>query len=145
MARRSGHLDPTALGGALEARGYRLTRQRRVVYDCLAAGDSHPTAETLYTSVKREIPNISLATVYKALESLVASGVARKLEYGDASARYDARTDEHQHTRCLSCGRVRDLAVPETIGAQISRLELPDRFTPAAVRIEVVGTCPDCA
>ena len=138
-------LAPEALGTALTAHGYRLTRQRQIVYDRLASVADHPTAEAVYTAVRTEIPNISLATVYKALESLVASGVAQRLGYGDSSARYDARVDEHQHTRCVGCGEVRDMTVPESGAALIARLDVPDRFRPTGVRIEVIGTCPDCA
>jgi Fe2+ or Zn2+ uptake regulation protein len=56
-----------------------------------------------------EIPDISLATVYKSLETLVGCGLAVKLTYGDGSARYDGRTDPHPHARCLTCGAVLDV------------------------------------
>ena len=59
-----------------------------------------------------KIPKISLATVYKALEALVASGAATKLTAGDGSARYDARSEDHYHVRCLRSGSVHDLPTP---------------------------------
>src|SRR5262249_57427228 len=98
-------LDTAALRDALESAGWRYTPQRAAVYDHLCRADHHPTAEQLYQGVKATIPNISLATVYKALETLVACGLAAKLTAGDGagsgSSRYDARSDPHYHLRCL--------------------------------------------
>lgn len=105
-------LDPDALRAALESAGWRCTPQRVAVYDHLAYSGHHPTAEEVYRSVRAVIPKISLATVYKGLESLVAIGVATKLTDGDGSARYDARSDRHYHLRCLRSGSVQDLPTP---------------------------------
>jgi Fe2+ or Zn2+ uptake regulation protein len=74
--------------------------------------DSHPTAEDVYRAVRRSIPNVSLATVYKALEALVESHLAAKLPYADGAARYDCRCDSHYHIRCLKTGQVHDLEIP---------------------------------
>jgi Fe2+ or Zn2+ uptake regulation protein len=105
-------LDPAGLRDALEAAGWRCTPQRAAVYAQLSNAQDHPTAEEVYHGVKPTVPRISLATVYKALEALVASGLATKLTGGDGSARYDARGDHHYHLRCLRSGAVQDLATP---------------------------------
>ena len=97
---------------ALEKAGWRFTRQRAAVYAYLRSVDSHPTAEEVYSAVRRCNPKISLATVYKALEALVDSHLANKLAYADGPARYDCRSDSHYHLRCLKSGQVRDLATP---------------------------------
>ena len=95
---------------ALVAAGLRLTRQRSAVYDHLRAADHHPTAEEVYRGVKAAVPSISLATVYKALEALVASGLAARLNAEGGPARYDGRPDQHYHLRCLRSGTVEDVA-----------------------------------
>ena len=97
---------------ALDQAGLRLTRQRAAVFDYLRSVDSHPTAEDVYRAVRRSIPNVSLATVYKALEALVESHLAAKLPYADGAARYDCRCDSHYHVRCLKTGQVHDLEIP---------------------------------
>jgi Fe2+ or Zn2+ uptake regulation protein len=109
---RSPPLDPDRLRSALEAAGWRCTPQRAAVYTHLDRADDHPTAEELYQGVKRTIPKISLATVYKALDALVDSGLATKLTAVDGTARYDARSDHHYHLRCLRSGAVQDLSTP---------------------------------
>lgn len=127
---------------ALEAHGQRFTEQRAAVYRFLAGTYEHPSADEVFTSVRVEIPDISLATVYKALETLVSCGLAVKLTYGDDSARYDARTDDHYHSRCLRCGIVRDVMCERV---ETPRLQVNDGFRVEGVRVEVVGYCTGCA
>ena len=100
------------LRGALARAGWRFTRQRHAVFTYLRAAHDHPTADQIYIAVRRQIPNISLATVYKALEALVDAGLARKLPNGDGPARFDCRCEAHYHLRCLKTGQVRDLDTP---------------------------------
>ncbi len=104
-------LDHQSLHTALEEAGLRCTPQRLAVYDILIQAVHHPTAEDVYQAVRSSIPRISLATVYKSLEAMVAIGVVTKLSagIGDTRARYDARRDLHYHFRCLRTGTVQDL------------------------------------
>ena len=132
-----------ALGAALEAHGMRRTPQRAAVYRFLRETAQHPTAEEVFIGVRGEIPDISLATVYKALETLSACGLATRLAFGEEAARFDARTDDHWHARCLGCGRVFDVA-----GAAVAALphapELDPGFRATGVRVEIVGRCTPC-
>ena len=130
------------LRDALETNGQRFTEQRAAVYRFLRGTDQHPSADEVFTAVRGDISDISLATVYKALETLVTCGLAVKLSYGDDSARYDARTDDHYHSRCLRCGMVRD--VPGSPAAVLPRLEVGDGFHVEGFRVEVVGYCRTC-
>jgi Fe2+ or Zn2+ uptake regulation protein len=97
---------------ALEKAGWRYTRQRAAVYSYLRSVESHPTAEQVYSAVRSKLPNISLATVYKALEALVDVQLAAKLADADGPSRYDCRSDAHYHLRCMETGQVRDLPLP---------------------------------
>jgi Fe2+ or Zn2+ uptake regulation protein len=138
-------LDHDALRASLEAAGSRCTPQRLAVYDHLARAHHHPTAEDVYQGVRTIIPRISLATVYKALEALVACGVATKLTAGDGSARYDARSENHYHVRCLRSGSVHDLPTrydPDLIEKLDPRLTEALRqqgFQVTGYRLELVG------
>lgn len=127
----------------LGARGRHLTRQRAAVYNYLSRVEHHPTAEEIFLHVKRELPRISLATVYKNLEALAEEGAASKLTYGDAAARYDIRTDHHYHMRCTVCGRVWDLEA--TRGAQFLEQVKPQAgFEVTDYRLELLGHCREC-
>ncbi|HEX7117497.1 MAG TPA: transcriptional repressor [Longimicrobiales bacterium] len=129
---------------ALESSGQRFTEQRAAVYRHLLGTERHPTADDVFTAVRAEIPDISLATVYKSLETLVGCGLAVKLTYGDGSARYDGRTDPHPHARCLTCGAVLD--VPGKLEPEaLERLGPVDGFAVEGYRLELVGHCSGCA
>ncbi|MGH7501099.1 MAG: Fur family transcriptional regulator [Longimicrobiales bacterium] len=142
-ATRFGPHPDVALRRALEASGHRFTEQRAAVYRYLRSTTSHPTADDVFTTVRADIPDISLATVYKALETLVGCGLAMKLTYGDGSARYDARTEPHPHARCLSCGAVMD--VPGELDLDSLRLGSLDGFAVQSYRLELLGHCGRCA
>jgi Fe2+ or Zn2+ uptake regulation protein len=129
---------------ALESSGQRFTEQRAAVYRYLLGTEAHPTADDVFTTVRGEIPDISLATVYKALETLVGCGLAVKLTYGDGSARYDARTDPHPHARCLKCGAVLDVQGRLDVAA-LAGLAQPHGFSVAGYRLELVGHCEGCS
>jgi Fe2+ or Zn2+ uptake regulation protein len=141
--------DVRALRSALERAGWRFTRQRAAVYEYVRSVDSHPTAEEVYAAVRRDIPNISLATVYKALEALVDSELAVKLTSSDGPARYDHRTDSHYHLRCIDTDEVRDLPVafdPDLIakldGSLVEELRRQG-IEVTGYRLEVLGRAQD--
>jgi Fe2+ or Zn2+ uptake regulation protein len=135
----------TLLRNALAESGQRYTEQRAAVFRFLRETESHPTADEVFFHVRREIPGISLATVYKSLETLVGCGLATKLTYGDGSARYDGRTDDHHHLRCVQCERVVDL--PGRVDErEVARLEASaDGFHVTGYRLELTGYCGECA
>lgn len=131
------------LRSALESNGQRYTEQRAAVYRCLIGTETHPTADEVFTTVRRELPDISLATVYKALETLVGCGLAVKLTNGDGSARYDGRTDPHHHARCLTCGAVLD--VPGRVDmASLGAVGPVSGFSVEGYRLELIGYCFSC-
>ena len=129
---------------ALEASGQRFTDQRAAVYRYLAGTDVHPTADEVFLGVRQDTAGISLATVYKSLETLVGCGLAVKLTYSDGSARYDGRTDPHHHIRCVVCGKVADLP-GEVDPAGIRELSArADGFSVTGYRLELSGYCMSC-
>ena len=74
--------DPQGLRADLEACGSRCTPQRLAVYAFLVRSTHHPTAEEVYQGVRKGLPRISLATVYKALEAFVECGRADEVDRG---------------------------------------------------------------
>jgi Fur family transcriptional regulator, peroxide stress response regulator len=106
---RCKRLNEVDLRQALENGGWRLTRQRAAVYEYLCSLESHPTAEQVFAAVRHGMPNISLATVYKALEALVDARVAARITDDAGVARYDGRSEAHYHLRCEGTGEILDL------------------------------------
>jgi Fur family peroxide stress response transcriptional regulator len=87
----------------------KLTPQRIAVYLYLSSTKEHPSAETIYKALHENYPTMSLATVYKALKTLVEVNLVKELNVGEGNFRYDAYTVPHPHIQCISCGRVDDI------------------------------------
>lgn len=86
----------------------KLTPQRLAVYNYLINTTSHPSADVIYTDIHVQYPTMSLATVYKALKTLVEVGLIQEINVGEGNFRYDGNSLPHPHLQCLGCGRVDD-------------------------------------
>ena len=123
--------------------GQRNTRQRQVILEELQKLTSHPTATMLYAIVRRRLPKISLGTVYRNLELLARMGVIQKLDFSGAEARFDGNVAEHDHLRCVRCGRVDDVsALPlDLLGGTANHCS---GYQILGHRLEFFGVCPEC-
>ena len=119
------------------------TRQREAILKVLRGTRSHPTADLVYGEVRREIPNISLGTVYRNLKSLSERGEILELELSGTLSRYDAFTDDHYHFRCDKCGRVFD--VDEPVDRKLDKkVAKKTGFEVTYHRLEFRGLCRNC-
>jgi len=87
------------------------SRQRECIKHYLVGRTDHPTADTIYNSIRGEFPNISLGTVYRNLNLLVELGEIQKLTCGDGKDHFDWNTSPHYHFVCKTCGTVHDLSM----------------------------------
>ncbi|MBS2027127.1 MAG: transcriptional repressor [Deltaproteobacteria bacterium] len=124
--------------------GLAVTPQRLAIYRALLRSESHPDAEALYEAVRTEIPNLSLATVYKNLEALQQLGIIRELTPLHETARFDANLDHHHHLVCTACKAVLDLYDADLDGLQLPPTRLKG-FKVSNIRVQVEGLCPECA
>jgi Fe2+ or Zn2+ uptake regulation protein len=126
----------------LRARGLRLTEPRRLILEAVRATDAHPSASMVYRSVRRRLPRISLATVYRNLRRLAAEGFLLE-RAGVDGLRFDGNTERHDHFTCLSCRRVFDVA--RARGATTRRrLAARAGFEVLDQRVEFYGRCAAC-
>ena len=121
----------------------RMTRQRAVILETLRSVCTHPTADEVYTMVKRRMPRISLGTVYRNLDFLAANNDIMKLESGGTTRRFDGTTAPHSHVRCTSCGRVADVH-GDTPPLPMQAVHA-EGFTLTGARVEYDGVCDVCA
>lgn len=120
----------------------RNTNQRRLIYEVLKSTNIHPTADWIYEQVKREIPNISLGTVYRNLKVLKEEGKIIEINDGKQS-RFDARTDKHFHFKCNSCGGIFDIDREDAI--VVNKLKLEEiGFTVSDIDVVFTGICYRC-
>lgn len=131
----------------LEARGVKLTAQRRAIVRVFAADESHPTAQELFERLRREHPSMSFATVYNTLDALSEVGLSSTLRLGTA-ARFDPNVDPHHHAVCDRCGRIVDIpanTLAPTSAATTSVREHAPGFSVRAVERVYRGLCARCA
>jgi len=122
-----------------EAKGLRMTEQRRIIACVLEAADDHPDVEDLYTRASAQDPNISIATVYRTVKLFEEAGILEKLEFGDGRARYeDADRDHHDHLIDMTTGEVIEFVDPE-IEALQEKIAARLGFTLKGHRLELYG------
>jgi len=121
----------------------RATRQLATVYEALQGDHSHPSADEIYQRVRRTLPRISLGTVYRNLQRLVAEGKIRMFLLGERVARYDPMIVEHDHFICQRCGQVEDILLERN--RQVNLAPLLNRgFTITAHSLAIHGLCQKC-
>src|SRR6056297_3234331 len=97
-----------------EAKGLRMTDQRRIIASVLEDSDDHPDVEELYARASGRDPRISIATVYRTVKLFEEAGILDKLEFGDGRARYeDAEREHHDHLIDMNSGTVIEFVDPE--------------------------------
>lgn len=96
------------LAEAIRRRGGKVTPQRLAIYEALRADASHPSAESVFERIRLTMPTVSLTTVYKTLNELVAIGELRRFDVHGVS-HFDTRTDPHAEAVCLKCNAIRDV------------------------------------
>jgi len=137
-------LDPTSTADRLAAAGERVTRQRLLVADALAAVGRQVSAQDLYDRLRRRDPRIGRATVFRTLEALVAAGVARRLEQDGHVYGYVAcRPEHHHHLACDRCGRVEEIG-EHYITPVADRVAADLGFTIDDARMDFYGLCAAC-
>jgi len=138
-------LTASSTADRLRDAGERVTHQRLVVADALSTIGRQVTAGDLYDHLRLRQPRIGRATVFRTLEALVASGVARRLEQDGHVYGYVAcRPEHHHHLACDRCGRVAE--IDEGYVTPIAeRVTADTGFRIDDARLDFYGLCARCA
>ncbi len=121
----------------------RMTRQRQVVLDVVRRLDTHPTADEVYDHVRRRLPRVSLATVYRNLETLSGQGLIHKIGHCDIQMRFEADLHPHLHLRCIDCGDLRDAPI-NPCGELDRAVKAMGASKVFGYRLEFLYRCPAC-
>ncbi|SDF10910.1 Fur family transcriptional regulator [Sporolituus thermophilus] len=141
-------IDMADLRQRFSERQYKLTPQRQIILQAfIDHQDKHLSAEDVYTIVRKQSPEIGLATVYRTLELLSDLEILQKLDFGDGRSRYEINETNtphhHHHLICLSCGKVKEFEddLLETLEAVIAR---KSRFKIVDHQVKFYGYCREC-
>jgi Fur family peroxide stress response transcriptional regulator len=130
-----------ALAKRCRSVGLRATTQRLAVWRALLETKAHPSPEGVFRAVRARVSSVSLATIYKTLDSLESAGLIEQVSKLSETKRYDGNLDPHHHLVCRVCKAVIDHDDP-TLDVALPA-GLPG-FLAESVRIEVVGVCATC-
>ena len=120
-----------------------VTPQRIAVYEQLLKSEEHPTPEAIFKAVRRSMPSLSLATIYKSLDALEKLGLIQAVQIDSDSRRYDANMNQHHHLVCTKCGAVADFYDERLDRVKPSR---PTKgFITHTISVKVMGLCSACA
>ncbi len=122
-------------------KGLAFTHQRQVIYRALAATNEHPTPEAVYEKVRRQMPSVSLGTVYKNIRIFTDAGLLNEVSLLHESLRLDANLESHHHLVCVECKSVTDLPEQEIR----PRGSIPEGFEVQRYNVEVLGRCAKCS
>ncbi len=123
--------------------GIAVTHQRQVLYEVMQGMEGHPSPEEVYARVKKKVPSISLATVYKNIHLFVESGVFRKMSLHHGSLRVEMNDEPHHHLVCSKCKEIADIGEKE-LGLCTKRSRLPGGFLVERYAVDVIGLCAKC-
>ena len=125
----------------MREKGLNATYQRLLIYKHLLKTKSHPTAEEIYQEVKSVYPSLSLATVYKTLETFAENNLIAKVNTLHDMARFDGDTDPHHHLVCLHCKKIVDIYDDD-----LNKLPIPSKngFRVFGYRVQFEGLCETC-
>ncbi|MHB8809195.1 MAG: transcriptional repressor [Desulfobulbaceae bacterium] len=124
------------------AKKLRITHQREIILQELRKCMGHPAADELHQRVKKKLPRISLATVYRNLEILAEAGAIKKIEISGRQKRFDWDLQPHNHIYCIRCHRVDNIQLEPSI--QVLRPKDDRGYAISGCRIEFAGLCPVC-
>lgn len=131
------------LAEILRSRGLALTLQRRAVLEAVIDRTDHPSADRLHADIKATHPDVSRATVFRTLETLVELGVLRRVCHPGAAVRYDPKIERHHHLVCLRCSKMTDFRDPRLDAIALPAAEAQG-FHLSDYSIQFRGICDDC-
>ena len=129
--------------GLLKQAKLKATPQRLCVLKILS-NHAHPTIDELYKQIKTEYPSISLATVYKNLNTLINENLVVEVNSPNQKAKYDIYEHPHIHLVCSNCGNVQDINASD---AQMATYQthLEQKIGNLIDRLNIVANISNCS
>jgi Fur family transcriptional regulator, ferric uptake regulator len=123
----------------------RSTRQRSAVAALLAELEDFHTAQDIHDLLTKRGEAIGLTTVYRALQLLADRNQVDVFRTEEGVIAYRRCSPaHHHHLVCRHCGRTVEVDGP-AVERWAKNVATAHGFHDVEHRVEVIGTCPDCA
>ena len=124
----------------LKEHDLKVTPQRLEILKYLATHKIHPTANKIYSALKKRNPSLSKTTIYNSLDTLYKHKIINLLTISTTEMRYDFNVKAHHHFLCRICGTIIDIDVDCPYMENI----LKGRHKIEEVHGYFKGICKDC-
>ncbi|MFT5207185.1 MAG: Fur family ferric uptake transcriptional regulator [Candidatus Omnitrophota bacterium] len=129
----------------LQRNQIRFSKQRDQVLEVFLTQEGHMTVDELAIKVKESYPEVSNATVHRAMKLICDSGIGEGFNVGQKAMRYEHHYGhkEHDHMICDLCGRITEFAGKE-LARYYEKSTQAEGFTVNQHRLFVYGICQKC-
>jgi Fur family ferric uptake transcriptional regulator len=130
----------------LQSRGKRITQQRRILVEQIAARHEHFDADQLLLDLSRKSAGrkVSRPTVYRTLSEMVDAGLLRKMVLGGRAVyEHDYGYPQHDHLHCTECGKLIEFSSDELMKLR-EAVAREHNFRVTGHRLIISGVCPQC-
>ncbi len=121
----------------------KFSKQREIILNEVMNSHLHPTADNIYTSLKKDNPELSLGTVYRNLSQLTKKGIISKLSITGQSDRFDKNIKPHAHLICEQCNNIFDIE-SDNVDKFINDLSSEKNITISSYNLVLNGVCSHC-
>lgn len=123
----------------------RSTRQRAAVAAALRELADFRSSQEIHEYLRQRGDGVGLSTVYRTLQSLVASEQVDSILREDGEAVYRMCSDHHHHHLvCRQCGMAVEVEGP-TVERWADTVSREHGFTDVSHTLEIFGVCPRCS
>ena len=127
----------------LRSQNLKHSRPRYDILQVFLSSKGHLSTQELYEQVRLKNPRIGFSTVYRNLRLFEACGLARSMNYGDGTQRYEPNRFEHHHIICTACNRTVEFLSPE-LESLLRQAQQQHDFTPQSHAVRILSVCTDC-
>jgi len=122
-----------------------ITRQRDQVAEVLLRGTGQVSVDELAAALRQRGTPVGLATIYRALDTIVAAGFAQVHDFGEGFRRFEARRDGEASgfLVCVQCAAVQEFPL-EQVSRALALVADEHEFLAERARVELHGTCQAC-
>jgi len=134
-------MNAEELSNRLFDKGLKVTPQRIAILEAIMKLNNHPPAEHIIEYIRKNHPNISVATVYKVLDVLVENGLIIKVKTENGIMRYDAIMESHHHIYCSDSDMIEDYhdnELNELLEKHFEKKKIPD-FKIEDIKLQIIG------
>jgi Fur family transcriptional regulator, peroxide stress response regulator len=134
-------MDINETRNKLVSSGLKVTPQRIAIFEAVAHLNNHPTVEQIIDYIRKNHPNVAIATVYKVLDALVNNKLIARVNTEKDITRYDAVIETHHHIYFSDSKKIEDYVdheLNDILKSYFKNKEIPG-ITVEDIKLQIIG------